>query len=52
MRNKNKTVIHVPKLRTVNTYFIQYLLLSKKFTDLQEILEIKKIFALAEKPKC
>ena len=32
--------------------FISYLLLFKSFAYLQHILETKKDFALAEKPKC
>ena len=32
--------------------FISYVLLFKNFTDLQQILEIKKNFALVKKPQC
>ena len=45
-----KTVIHIPNFR-VGQYFIRYQLLFKNFTNLQQILDIKKIFALAKNPK-
>ena len=45
-----KTVIHISNFR-VGQYFIRYQLLFKNFTNLQQILDIKKIFALAKNPK-
>ena len=45
-----KTVIHIPNFRA-GQYFIRYQLLFKNFTNLQQILDIKKILALAKNPK-
>ena len=54
MRNANKIVIRIHKLRAGQYLFLFHTrqLLFKKFTDLQKIIEIKKNFALAQKPKC
>ena len=53
MGNTNKTVTHIPYTQGWSIFvFISYPLLIKSFPDLQQILEIKKNFVLAEKPKC
>ena len=48
---RKKTVIHIHQLRVAQYFFIWCLLLFKNFTDLQQILKIKKDFALAKKPR-
>ena len=53
MRNMNKTVIHIRRLRTNKYLFLFHIrwLLWKNFTDLQKFFEIKENFALAKNPK-
>ena len=53
MGNTNKTVIHIPQTQGWSIFaFISCLLLLKNLSGLQQILEIKKNFALAKNPKC
>ena len=54
MRNTNKIVIHIHKLRADQSLFLFHTrwLLFKNFTDLQKVVEIKDNFALTKKLKC